>query len=78
MRVLTKSFMFFRDFLYVAYMTGAYERNKVHYYNWILNNPEKYKENNRRQQVKKDARKRAWKTISEDFRNILIEDLKEN
>ena len=58
-------------------MTGAYERNKIHYYKWILNNPDKYRENNRKQQAKKDAKKRTlriWETISEDFRKILIDD----
>ena len=62
-------------------MANAYERNKTSYYNWIKNNPEKYKENNRKQQAKKDARKRCtklWTTITADFRNILIDDLKEN
>lgn len=62
-------------------MTIAYERNRTSYYTWIKNNPDKYKENNRKQQAKKDARKRSmrmWTTIAADFRNILIDDLKEN
>lgn len=55
-------------------MTTAYERNRAAYYRWIEDNPDKYKENNKRQQEKKRLTKQ-WQTISAKFRNILIDEL---
>ena len=59
-------------------MTSSYESNKTAYYSWIQRNPEKYRENNRIQQAKKDARKRSariWAAVCADFRNILIDEV---
>jgi len=52
-------------------MPLSYKQNKVHIYNWRLKNPEKLKEQN-----KKDCKKYYhYKKISIEFRNILIDDL---
>jgi hypothetical protein len=52
-------------------MPLSYEKNKVHIYNYRLKNPEKIREQN-----KKDCKKYyQYKQISIIFRNILIDDL---
>ena len=56
-------------------MGTTYLKNKESYYLWISNNQEKYKANNRAQQIKRTAKITAWRRVSKMFRNILIDDL---
>ncbi len=58
---------------YSITMSGTYADNKIHIYNWIEKNPDKYKENNRIQASKRYYRRKAWNDITKSFRHILID-----
>ena len=51
-------------------MTGTYHQNKKSIYNWIAKNKVKYNEYRRIKQ----QHWRAWKKISREFMNILLDD----
>lgn len=54
-------------------MSCPYEKNKIYLKRWRLKYPEKYKENNRVQQRKSYAKRKAWREIAHVFRNILVD-----
>ena len=55
-------------------MSNDYAKNKVHQYAWNMKFPQKYKENNRIQNAKKNIKRTAWRQACKMYRFILIDE----
>ena len=53
-------------------MPLPYQQNKPHIYNWVAKNRDRHNELNKLSQRRMALKRRIWKEIAEEFRNILI------